>query len=349
MIQSDTSGTQPAGGTTIATWFVADDAATATFFPQVGSRSDAPETQAVYWRCVLCFYASSLVLNPAQPHVFFTNTALPTIDGIDFAAVFARWKVAVVRLPITYRLPKGAVEMWGNQFYIFDILAYLSRHGTNARHVVLDSDCLWLKPVNALADTIDRHGVATYQIGADEHAMDMIINGRSRADLARYIRARGGKTGEHANYLGGEIFAATQEQTALLSAQIATLWPDITGNVADAPREEAHALSVLYALNGYAAGTANPFIRRMWTTFHRNNLARSDRDLAIWHLASEKRSGFAAMFAAIAPLIEAGAQPAALGLDPGRYARWMGYPRRSPAKFVRDLTAKLREKLRVRP
>jgi hypothetical protein len=90
MIQSDTSGTQPAGGTTIATWFVADDAATATFFPQVGSRSDAPETQAVYWRCVLCFYASSLVLNPAQPHVFFTNTALPTIDGIDFAAVLVK-------------------------------------------------------------------------------------------------------------------------------------------------------------------------------------------------------------------------------------------------------------------
>jgi len=343
-------GAAPIGRTAIATWFVADDAGAATFFPQVGSRSDAPETQAIYWRCVLCFYASSLAVNPGQPHIFYTNAALPTIDGVAFADVFARWGVKVVRWPITYRLPKGAVEMWGNQFYIFDILAHARADadldGGAERLVVLDSDCLWLKPVDALAVEIDRHGVATYRLDADEHPVDMVINGRSRADLARYIRARGGKAGERADYCGGEIFAATRQEVARISTGIEALWPEIIGNAPDSPREEAHALSALYALNGYEAGTANPFIRRMWTTFHRNNLARSDRSLTIWHLPAEKRSGFHAMFGAIAPAVEAGAMPADLALSPERYARWMGHPHRSPAKFVRDLSAKLREKLR---
>lgn len=347
MTHGDAAAEALAGSTAIATWFVADDAAAATFFPQVGSRSDAPETQAIYWRCVLCFFASSLAVNPIQPHLFYTNAALPTIDGVNFADTFARWGVEVVRLPITYRLPKGAVEMWGNQFYIFDILAHIRDRGTADRYVVLDSDCLWLRPVDTLAAAIERHGVATYRLDADEHPVDMVINGRSRADLARYIRTHGGEAGERAHYLGGEIFAATRAETVRLSRGIEALWPEITSDAPHAPREEAHALSVLYALNGYPAGTANPFVRRMWTTFHRNNLARSDRALTIWHMPAEKRSGFAAMFAAIAPAVERGAGPAELDLAPDRYARWMGHPRRSPAKFARDLTAKLREKLRV--
>ena len=84
--------------TAIITWFVADDAASATWFPQVGGRSDAPEAQATYWRCTVAFFASSLALNPGARHMFYTNTRVPRIDGTDLAALFERWNVEVVTL-----------------------------------------------------------------------------------------------------------------------------------------------------------------------------------------------------------------------------------------------------------
>ena len=86
-----------AGHTAIITWFVADDAANATWFPQVGGRSDAPEAQATYWRCTVAFFASSLGLNPGARHMFYTNTRVPRIDGVDLAALFARWRAMIAQ------------------------------------------------------------------------------------------------------------------------------------------------------------------------------------------------------------------------------------------------------------
>lgn len=60
---------------------------------------------------------------------------------------------------------------------------------------------------------------------------------------------------------------------------------------ADAPKEEAHLLSVIYALLGYELATANRFIQRMWTNFLHNNLRAGDEAFTIWHLPREKRSG----------------------------------------------------------
>lgn len=335
------------GQTAICTWFVADDASTATFFPQVGSRSDAPETQAVYWRCTAGFFASSLALNTGARHLFFTNTRVPTIDGVDLADLFQHWGVEVIQLPITYRLPKGAVGSWGNQFYIFDVLDHVVSHELADRIIVLDSDCLWLEPVGAMERAIDRHGALTYELGDDEHAIGSAINGLSREGMARFLHRHGGPQLDQTPYFGGEVYAATLAVTRQVAARAKALWPDVVAHAPDAPREEAHLLSIIYALEGIAPGTGNAFIRRMWTTFHHNNLAASDNSLAIWHLPAEKKTGFADLFALIAAA--PGADPAAerdrLGLNRASFARLMGWPRRRPAKFVRDLALKVREKL----
>lgn len=333
--------------TAICTWFVADDANTATFFPQVGSRSDAPETQAVYWRCAVCFFASSLALNPAARHLFFTNTRVPVIDGLDLAALFARWGVEIIDLPISYRLPKGTVGSWGNQFYIFDVLDWFAAQAPTDRLIVLDSDCLWLRPMGEMERAIDEHGALTYELGDDEHATGSAINGLSREEMAGFLNKHGGPATERIPYFGGEIYAASLAATRRIAARARMLWPQVVAQAPDAPKEEAHLLSIIYALDGVAAGTGNRFIRRMWTTFHHHNLVSEDQDLTIWHLPAEKKTGFADLFARIATSqsTHPAQDPESLGLTLQQFARDMGWPRRRPWKLFRDLALKLAEKL----
>ncbi|MET0181136.1 MAG: hypothetical protein ABW194_11745 [Novosphingobium sp.] len=332
--------------TAICTWFVADAPADATFFPQVGARSDSPSAQAVYWRCSTGFFASSLAVNPDTRHLLFTNGPVPHVDGVDLAALYARWGVETVLLPVAHRLPRGAVGSWGNQFYVFDILDHLAADASLDRAIVLDSDCLWLRPVDEMERAIDQAGALTYLLGEDAYREDEPINGLTRGQMARFLHTGGGPDRPSTPYYGGEIYAATRAVTARLAARAAALWPAVLAQGADAPREEAHFLSVLYALEGIAPGTADRFIRRMWTAFHHHDLRASDRELTIWHLPVEKRTGFAELFAA---LVRHPGDPrrdaAAMGLTYRDYARAMGYPSRRPAKLARDLSAKLREKL----
>lgn len=334
-------------GTVISTWFVADQANEGTYFPQIGMRSDAPEAQAVYWRCIACFYASSLAVNPHARHVFFSNTSAPFVDGVDLSALLDRWGIEVVQLPITYRLPKGAVSNWGNQFYIFDVLDYVAAKGDSARTIVLDSDCIWLQPVTAMEKAIDASGALGYFMGGDIYAQGEAINGLTRAQMADFLRRHGGPDRSSTPYYGGEIYAARQEVTERLAKRAKALWPEVSTQVDGAPREEAHLLSILYALEEIDGETANPFIRRMWTTFHHNNLLASDRALAIWHLPSEKKSGFAEMFKRIALCsdLHPARDASAMGLDFATYSRTMGWPRRRPVKFFRDFYAKSMERV----
>lgn len=331
--------------TAVCTWFVADDAETATYFPQVVGRSDAPEIQAVYWRCVACFYASSLKLNPDRRHVFFTNTDIPSIDGLDLGALLKAWGVEVVRLPIYHRLAPGSVSSWGNQFYIFDVLDYIAGSEGSDRWLILDSDCVFISPIDDLEQAIDRHGVLTYTLGYDQHPIDEAINGLGRNDMARFLAAVGGPVVPTTPYHGGEIFAGTRAEVARVCEVKDRLWKAVIDDDPYAPREEAHLLSIIYALLGYAPDTANPFIRRMWTNFRHNNLRAADETLTIWHLPREKKSGFRLLYDRIVGWTNADMMPTDMPLDRPLYRSLMGVPRRSPTKFARDLTAKLREKI----
>lgn len=337
----------PNRGTAICTWFVADADSDATFFPQIGTRSNTPEAKAIYWRCVACFYVSSVILNPGRAHLFFTNTALPEVDGVSFATLFERLGVKVVTLPITYRLRTGTVTSWGNQFYILDILEWFARSAHYDRAIVLDSDCVWVKPIDAIEAAIDRYGALTYELGHSEHAESEEINGLSRAGMARFLAALGGPRCEAIPYHGGEIVAATHNEIVRIVADIPEAWRQTEAGGADAPREEAHLLSVLYARHALASGTANHFIRRIWTNLTLYDASRADGDLTIWHLPSAKRFGFAALFRRIARAGNDWCDPCALGFTQPLYERLFGVPRRTLTLIAPMLRYKLAEKARI--
>lgn len=336
------------GGTTaICTWFVVDEKHNATYSPQLGQSSDAPEVQRAYWRCIAVFYASSLAVNPTARHLFYSNVRPPTIDGIDMAELFAEWGVECVLLPISWRIPAGKVHAWANQFYIFEILDHLAANKMADRFMLLDNDVIWLKPVARIEPEIDRHGALTYLLDDAVYGPDKTINGLSARGMARFVASHGGRAEEVVPYCGGEFYAATCEATARLAARARELWPEIAEQVPDAPREDGHMFSVLYAIEGTEIGTANGIIRRLWTTFHYHNLSPADDQLTIWHLPAEKKTGFADLFKQLVarPGLHPSRDAARMGLTTANYARLMGWPRRRPVKLVRDLWLKIREKL----
>ncbi|KHL24895.1 hypothetical protein PK98_13570 [Croceibacterium mercuriale] len=327
----------------VATWFVADQQGEGTWFPQIGGNSADAGAKAIYWRCVVTFYATSLQHNPHNPHAFFTNTDLPSVDGIDIAALFARWGVEVIRLPITYRIPLGRVDSWGNQFYIFDIIDHCARSGRWPSVIVLDSDVVWTSAAEPMERQVTLDGALSYVHDLDAYPAGEQINGVTREQLVRFMARHGGPVQDTMVYCGGEIFCATLPAMIAMADRVPALWQAILAGEEDAPKEEAHLLSLLYVMEGYPLGNADPFIKRMWTTFKHNNLVPGDERLAIWHLPAEKRSGFPALFARLKGHGLERRDPLELAVSREEMGRIFGVPRRSPAKWLRDMRSKVSE------
>jgi hypothetical protein len=341
-------------GTAIATWFVADKPGEETSFPQVGGVSSSVEFQETYWRCIVCFFESSLRHNAGVPHLLFSNQEPPVVDGIDLVGLLQGWGVQIILLPITFRLPRG-VRSWGNQFYILDIIKYLAANKCTDNIIVLDCDCVWTKPAEQMSEAISRYGCLTYTLDDEHYRWDQPINGVTRQELATALQKWTTYCGidddsERQNlpfihYHGGEVFAATKLACCHLASLIESLWQwTLETKAVNGIKEEAHFLSILYARSSYPSYTANSFLKRIWTTFHFNSVAKSDFDLAIWHLPAEKKTGFRRLFRKIT-----GEGREAWKNQTGEnykqaIAQVFGIPHRSAVKFFLDIFQKLAEK-----
>jgi hypothetical protein len=342
-------------GTSIATWFVADKPGEETGFPQVGGVSSSVEFQNNYWRCIVCFFESSLRHNAGARHLLFTNQEPPIVEGVDLAALLRSWEVQIVPLPITYRLPRDGVKLWGNQFYILDIIKYVAADECADNLIVLDCDCVWMKSVDQISDAISRCGCLTYTLDDGHYLWDAPINGVTRQEMATALKNWTADSGINAeaklqntqfiHYHGGEIFAATKLACCDLASLIDPLWQwSIKNKSVRGIAEEAHFLSILYALRSYPNYTANVFLKRIWTTFHFNNVAPSDFDLVIWHLPAEKKTGFRRLFSKITQSKHEAWKNQSREDYERALARVFGIPHRSALKFLLDVSLKLTER-----
>ncbi len=343
---------------TIGTWMYGEPEGEESFYPAVGGNTSAPSFQAVYWRCVATFFATSARQNPHAHHVLFTNfEQVPRVDGFDLAALLARLGVETVRLPFTYLPPEGYFGSWRNQFYIFDIIHHLAgRLAPDDTALVLDSDCVWVRPADEMVGATAACGLLTYEVAYPE---GMDVHGLSRRDMGALYRDLLGAdwTGTDEPvavpaappYHGGELFAATGRAVQQVAERIDPLWDEMLGRFRrGAPKfnEEAQALSFLYHALGYPGGTADPFIRRIWTTLFRSEPALpSDQDLTLWHLPAEKRYGIRYLFEGM-KRERSRFWTTPLG-EPFRayLGRQLGVPRRTPQKLIRDTASGLAHKL----
>ena len=343
---------------TISTWLYAETPDEQSHYPQVVGRG-APSSarfQAVYWRCVVLFFATSRRQNPQARHVLYTNVdRVPAVDGHDVAALLAQWQVEVVRLPYTFQPPAGYFGAWRNQFYVFDIVRHLAATvADDAVGVVLDSDCVWARPAERLVAATRRAGALTYDLGIDP---DEVQNGLSQVQAGALYGEVLGALGldrpppEAAPaYIGGELISATGATLRRLDALASPLWAEmLRRHAAGLPRfyEEAQALSFLYYALDILDGTANAFVRRIWTMLRKGDDARGpDLGLTVWHVPAEKRYGMPRLFAeAMRPgspfwTLDAGAP------FRSHVGRTLGIPSRTPAKLARDVPAAVLDKVR---
>ncbi len=322
--------------TVISTWLVEDSNQNATYFPQMRGESSDSGIKLAYWRCVFVFFATSLAVNQHASHRLYTNVTPPNFDGIDGAAVLVDWGVEIVVLPITFRLKKGSVNKWGNQFYILDVLRRISESDEEARHIILDSDCVWNKSVKSIEEAVDKYRILTYDVYRENRDSERKINGVSERDLTEFVKKQYSMNKE-ITYCGGEFFAATTSSVRILVNSMDHLWGISQDDVLGAPQEEAHFLSVLYGIMDIEIGTADKFIRRIWTSVRGSSTRTNDIRLTIWHLPAEKRLGFSTSFANIrAAILRKGDLPFLVKQQP-YLRRHFGVPKRSVSKFVNDI------------
>lgn len=328
----------------ISTLLVLDRPEDASVFPQVGLDSSQRSFQDVYWRCVACFFATSARQNPGVRHAFFTNAeALPVVDGLDLRELMRRLGVEIVQLPITHRLGRDKVTSWNNVFYILDVIAHLDREGGFDRAVVMDSDCVWVRPADGLMADVGRHRALSLSI---PYSYDEKLNNASRRDMVRAAQQLAGHSFDFIpNFSGGEIFAASRAGLAEVQGLVSGLWERL---LASPPGEvhvytEEHLLSIAYEMLNLPTGTADPHIRRLWTALRLNNVTAEDVDSGrcAWHLPMEKKTGFADLFKAVKDRESWlwTVPPEEIRL---RVARVMGLPKRSPRQWALQVEARLR-------
>ncbi len=335
----------------ISTWSYAGRPGEESVYPQVGGRSSSTWFQAVHWRCVVDFFAASARVNPDARHRLYTDeAAVPDVDGFDTAAFLRRHGVETVVLPYASKPPAGDVGAWADPFYVLDVTAHLAETlAPDAVCVLLDSDCVFTRPVGPLVDAAREHGALTFdaQIGPDEDQ-----NGLTPRQMGRIYTELGGASGDGADpipaYVGGEIVAGTAQALRAVTAEARAVWPErLRRHEAGLPtfNEEAHLLSYVYHRLGLPVGTADPFIDRMFTGFRGATVRPGHQDMMIWHLPNEKRLGLRRLFRAVRDddsWFWDGAPDAAWR---ARLGRTLGVPGRTPTKWARDLGRAVRDKV----
>lgn len=292
----------------ICTWIYLDSPEESSEYPQVGKKSHLADFQKVYWKCVAVFFALSTRHNPQRRHLLFSNKTwaeIPEIDGFDLRGFLKSKNVELATIPLGWQTPEGYFGKWRNQFYIFDILQFIESKWSdvskptdhsNTSFIILDSDCVINRSLDALFAEIGRLGLMALPMSyGDKHN----INGVTREEMRRiYAELDGTDPGENPVYYGGEIFAATLPVIRQINAIAPGVWQRMMErHQAGQPKlnEEAHFLSYCYhKIGGF--GLLDGFIKRIWTSPQYNNVQIEDMQLPIWHLPSEKTGGIALIF-----------------------------------------------------
>lgn len=281
----------------IVSWFYAETKNMKSSYSQVKADSTSNKFQEVYWRCVASFFATSKKYNPNKKHLFYTNLSnIPTGPKFNYKDFLSDLEVEVRNVELSTKTPVDWHSAWRNQFYVFDIMQDLQIHISSSDNIlILDSDCIINKNLDNLFMDVQKYGVIVYDCGyPDNHT----VNGLTTVQMGNlYFEYY--QTKESINYYGGEFIAINGGILSNILEEYKFIWSKNFKKYEDGLlklTEEAHFLSLIYHRLKTTKALGNHYIKRMWNTRAYNNIIDNDIDLPIFHLPSQKTTGFKYFF-----------------------------------------------------
>lgn len=265
------------------------------------------ERRAIYWKCATVSFATSVRCNPSAQHILYTNdTRELLLKGVDVKAKLKALGVEIRLLPFSsFKPPKGYSTRFRNAFYKLDVLQALSRE-TGAPVLLLDSDCVWVRPDNFLTQVFQKNTVLLYDYYnmSNPHTK---IHGISREEIGNLYREIDPDYPQpHPIWFGGEIIGANSEHLGQIGEQLEKVFALILAKYPEYPPRFADGTSIFdgdeylssFVYNQMTIPWVNAtgYLRRIITALTYHTARPEDLNLTIWHLIEEKTQGFPLLY-----------------------------------------------------
>lgn len=261
------------------------------------------ERRAVYWRCVMVFFATSVNVNVGCRHVLYTNEVnLPTIDGIDVQNELLARGIEIFYLPFDRHRPPAEVNrIFRNNFYKLDVI-YDACRRFSGRVLLMDSDVVWMR---ALPDAVLSE-VCLYRPFPARSAESRTPNGISNADLeSAFTKLSMPAPVRSVEWIGGELIGGPVRGLQVFTEMVVEAldaWRDVytndRGRFANGSSvfdNDEIVLSFAASRFDGVVSSGSSFMRRIWTEASGGGEA-SDLNLCAWHLPNEKLKGIRLLF-----------------------------------------------------
>jgi hypothetical protein len=283
------------------------------FYPQLKD-VNAQDRRWLYWQCVYVFFATSKRFNPQSRHILYTNDQTQVAkDGIDLMAKIKDLGVEVKFHPFQhFNPPKGYSNTFKNAFYKMDVIKELGKETGN--FILLDSDCVWIKPVSTLNQMMDwDKEILLYDTftssDPSKRPTNLTKDNLLKADVGKVFKQI------DENYpiaephvFGGEVIGGNAQNLKIVGEELAKSFNHILTKYhseAELPRFPngknifsgmEYWTSMIYNQMPLPYRDARQYIRRIWTAFKVSSVKKTDFDLTIWHMPAEKKQGFPNLF-----------------------------------------------------
>ncbi|MCU0447408.1 MAG: hypothetical protein MUE85_21130 [Microscillaceae bacterium] len=275
---------------------------------------NAQDRRWLYWQCVYVFFATSKRFNPSSRHILYTNEQAQVVkNGLDLLAKIKELGVEVKFHQFQhFNPPKGYSNTFKNAFYKMDVIKELGKEEGN--FILLDSDCVWIKPVSTLNTMMDwEKEILLYDTftSTDPAKRDPKITKDNlyKSEVGKVFK----QIDENYPFaephvFGGEVIGGNAQNLKIVAEELDKSFYHILTKYkseAELPRFPngknifsgmEYWTSMIYNQMPLPYRDARAHIRRIWTAFRVSSVKKSDFDLTIWHMPAEKKQGFPNLF-----------------------------------------------------